>query len=83
MVELPDTTETSIVHIGGRILDKPAVSGHLFVAAKRTLTAPHFGNTSCTVVLVEYLPTPVTSVSSTARMFDVMFFFWSDQHRHT
>ena len=71
------------MHIGGRILDEPTVSGHLFVAAKRTLTAPtallyHL----CTVVLVTYLPTLVTPVSSAARVFAVIF-FWSDQHRHT
>ena len=67
-------TETTIVHIGGRILDEPTVSGHLFVAAKRTLTAPtallyHL----CTVVLVTYLPTLVTPVSSAARVFAVIF----------
>ena len=83
MVELRDITETTIVHIGGRILDEPTVGGHLFVAAKRTLTAPtellyHL----CTVVLVTYLPTLVTPVSSAARVFAVIF-FWSDQHRHT
>ena len=68
-------TETTIVHIGGRILDEPTVSGHPFVAAKRTVTAPtallyHL----CTVVRVTYLPTLVTPLSSAARVFAVIFF---------
>ena len=67
--------KTTIMHMRGRILDEPTVSGHLFVAAKRTLTAPtallyHLS----TVVLVTYLPTLVTPVSSAARVFAVIFF---------
>ena len=77
-------TETTILHVGGRILDESTVSGHLFVAAKRTLTAPqlHFCISSvqlslshiCPHLSHQFLPQHGCLLS---------FFFWSDQHRHT